>query len=178
MNRLAKSFELSSWAAAWVGPKIFSPAARKASTTPAARGASGPTTVRTIFSARAKSTSSATPVTGTLTTPSSRAVPALPGATNTLVERGERASFQARACSRPPLPITRIFMPVSFLVAEMPHAGEYHRHAVLIGGGDDFLVPHGAAGLDHRGDASLGGRVNAVAEGEEGIACHHRALHF
>ena len=34
MNALAKSLELSSCAAACVGPKIFSPAARKASTTP------------------------------------------------------------------------------------------------------------------------------------------------
>ena len=38
---LAKSLELSSWAASLVGPKISSPAARKASTTPAASGPRG-----------------------------------------------------------------------------------------------------------------------------------------
>ena len=48
MKLLAKSFELSSCAAARVGPKIRRPASRKASTTPAASGASGPTTVRSI----------------------------------------------------------------------------------------------------------------------------------
>ena len=48
MNALAKSFELSSCAAARVGPKIARPAARNASTMPAASGASGPTTVSAI----------------------------------------------------------------------------------------------------------------------------------
>src|SRR5947209_16374650 len=37
------------------------------------------------------------------------AVPAFPGAQNTLPTRGERASFHTRACSRPPLPITSTF---------------------------------------------------------------------
>src|SRR3954462_15131758 len=43
-------------------------------------------------------------------TPSSRAVPALPGATYTLETRGELASFHASACSRPAPPITSSFM--------------------------------------------------------------------
>jgi hypothetical protein len=38
-------------------------------------------------------------------------------------------------------------------MAEVPHAGEHHRHAVLVGGGDDLLVAHRAAGLDDRRDA-------------------------
>ena len=45
MKALAKSFDASSCAAARVGPKIASPASRNVSTTPAASGASGPTTV-------------------------------------------------------------------------------------------------------------------------------------
>ncbi|OIQ65932.1 hypothetical protein GALL_525040 [mine drainage metagenome] len=45
MKSLEKAFELSSWAAARVGPKIFSPRVRNPSTMPAASGASGPTTV-------------------------------------------------------------------------------------------------------------------------------------
>src|SRR2546421_628705 len=45
---------------------------------------------------------------GTLTP--SRAVPALPGAQKTCSARGDCASFQTRACSRPPLPMTSIFM--------------------------------------------------------------------
>ena len=39
----------------------------------------------------------------------SSAVPALPGATITSVTRGDCASFQASACSRPPPPMTRTF---------------------------------------------------------------------
>ncbi len=58
-----------------------SPAARKTSTTPEASGASGPTTVKAIPSARAKSTSASLLVYGTLRNCLSRAVPPLPGAT-------------------------------------------------------------------------------------------------
>ena len=38
------------------------------------------------------------------------AVPALPGATKTVSACGDWAAFHARACSRPPPPIMRIFM--------------------------------------------------------------------
>ena len=65
MKALAKALELSSCAAAWVGPKMRRPRARNTSTTPAASGASGPTTVSAIFSAAAKSASAAGSVIGT-----------------------------------------------------------------------------------------------------------------
>src|SRR6185437_3151300 len=109
MNSLANRFELSSCAAACVGPKIGRPAARNASTMPSASGASGPTTVSRIDSVRANSTSAGTLSNGTFASAGSRAVPALPGATNTFATRGDRASFHASACSRPPPPTTRIF---------------------------------------------------------------------
>jgi len=48
--------------------------------------------------------------TGALRTRRSCAVPALPGATITSRTRGDCASFQAKACSRPPLPITSTFI--------------------------------------------------------------------
>ena len=38
------------------------------------------------------------------------AMPGLPGAAYNFVQCGDWASFHARACSRPPPPITRIFM--------------------------------------------------------------------
>src|SRR5699024_3848772 len=94
--------------------------------------------------------------------------------------RGDCASFQASACSRPPPPMTRIFMDVvpgagpAFYragrlppLASMPEvadAGEDHGDAVLVGGGDDFAVAHRTARLDHRLDAGRGSRVDAVAE--------------
>src|SRR5215471_4592342 len=111
MNALAKSFELSSCAAARVGPKIRRPAARNASTIPAASGASGPTTVSPTWLSRAKATSSCSPSTATLVSSGSSAVPALPGATNTFATRGDAAIFHASACSRPPPPMTRTFTP-------------------------------------------------------------------
>src|SRR4051812_8932580 len=96
----------------------------------------------------------------TFSRPSSRAVPPLPGATNTFCTLGLWVSFQARACSRPPDPITRSFMSV----AEVPHAGEEHGDAVLVRGRDPFRIAHAAPRLDHRGGAHLGQRGQPVAE--------------
>jgi len=55
---------------------------------------------------------------------------------------------------------------------EMSGAGEDHRDAELVGGVDRELVVHRAAGLDDRLDAVLRGHLDAVGEGEEGVACH------
>ena len=68
--------------------------------------------------------------------PGSRAVPALPGATSTSLDaRATARSFQASACSRPPLPTTRTFIGHARpSMPEVPHAGEHHRDAVLVGG--------------------------------------------
>jgi hypothetical protein len=49
---------------------------------------------------------------GMSTFSASRAVPALPGATKTWSMRLDWAIFQASACSRPPLPTTKTFMPI------------------------------------------------------------------
>src|SRR5215510_3518606 len=164
----ANALELSSCAAALVGPKIRRPRARKRSTTPAASGASGPTTVSWTRSRAAKSASSASSVIGTFSTPASRAVPPFPGATYTFWTRGLCASFHASACSRPPPPMTRSFIRARSM-PEMTHAGEHHGEPLLVGGGDHLVVPHAAAGLDDRFRARLGHRVHAVAEREESI---------
>ena len=174
MNAFAKSFELSSCAAACVGPKMRRPAARNASTMPAASGASGPTTVRPTCSRRAKATRSAIAVTATFTSAGSRAVPALPGATNTRATRGLCAIFHASACSRPPPPIDEDVQRIG-LVPEVPDAGEDHRDAALVRGGDDLVVAHAAARLDHRGGAVVGDDVEAVAEREERIGRDDRS---
>src|SRR5258708_7279792 len=50
----------------------------------------------------------------------SRAVPELPGATNTCVTPGDCASFHASACSRPPEPTTRIFLELLSIWAMLP----------------------------------------------------------
>src|SRR5436190_7635456 len=110
MNALANAFELSSSAAALVGPKMRRPCARKMSTAPAASAASGPTTVRSIFSSTANRASSPRSVMATFLRCGSSPVPALPGATKTASTRSPCASFQASACSRPPLPMTSAFM--------------------------------------------------------------------
>ena len=59
---------------------------------------------------------------------------------------------------------------------EMPAAGEHHRHAVFVGGGDDFRVANRPAGLDDRGRAGGGDRVEAVAEREERVGRGDRLL--
>ena len=58
---------------------------------------------------------------------------------------------------------------------EMPNAGEYHRHSMVVTGLDRVRVAHGAAGLDDRCDACFGGFVDIIAEGEEGVGSQHAA---
>ena len=59
---------------------------------------------------------------------------------------------------------------------EVTHAAEHHGYAALVGGIDHFLVAHRAAGLDHTGGARIDHHIEAVAEREEGVARHCRAL--
>src|SRR6202048_4754475 len=197
MKALANSLQLSSCAAAWVGPKIFNPARLKASTTPSASGASGPTTVRPMRETAANATKSAIEVKATLLSSRSRAVPALPGATKTFATRLDCAIFHASACSRPPPPMTRIFIAsahasahfsthfsltpctakgnalgkhttvASLLVAKVPHAGKDHRQTALVGRGDDFSIAHATAGLDDRDRAVVRHDIEAVTKREE-----------
>ena len=60
-------------------------------------------------------------------------------------------------------------------VPEVAHAGEHHRDAVLVGGGDHLVVAHGAARLDHGDGAVVGDDVEAVAEREERVGGDDRA---
>ena len=50
---------------------------------------------------------------------------------------------------------------------EVAHAGEHHRHAALVGGGDHLLVAHRAARLDHRRGAGLGAASRPSAKGKK-----------
>src|SRR5512134_1311940 len=133
---------------------------------PSASGASGPTTVYPTASRRASSIHSGIEAAGALASPSSRAVPALPGATITRETRGECASFQASACSRPPEPMTSSFIGS---VPEVPDAGEHHGDAVLVRGGDDFVVAEAPPWLDDCAGPRLRRHVHAIAEREEGV---------
>src|SRR5260221_96329 len=157
MKALAKALELSSCAAFFVGPKMRRPRARNSSTRPAARGAWGPTTVRPILLSWAKSARAFTSVMSTFSRRGSRAVPPLPGATKTFWALGDWASFQARACSRPPEPMTRMFISaiersVQFGVVEdildivqiFQHVQQFlHARGVVAGEFDGGVGTHG-----------------------------------
>ena len=110
MTSLANALLPSSRAAARVGPNASSPAFANASTTPRQSGTSGPTTVKSgrFSDAHATSPSMFSADTGTFCAIS--AVPALPGAQKIRAAGSSLWSFHAMACSRPPLPMTRIFM--------------------------------------------------------------------
>ena len=110
MKAFENALELSSCAAALVGPNTRKPCARNSSTMPAASGCSGPTTVSAIFSRAAQASSAWTSVILIFSSRGSSAVPPLPGATNTACTLGDCDSFHASACSRPPPPTTRTFM--------------------------------------------------------------------
>ena len=71
--------------------------------------------------------------------------------------------------------LCRAIGPNAASVPEVAHAGEEHRDAGRVGGGDHLLVAHRAAGLDHRRRAGLGDREQAVGEGEEGVGRRHGA---
>src|SRR5882672_1235296 len=171
MNALAKYFDASSCAAARRGPKMRSPASANVSTTPAASGASGPTTVRWMPSFFAKASSSGMAAMATFSRPFSTAVPPFPGATNTFCTRGLCASFHAIACSLPPPPMTRSFMSVP----EVTRAGKHHHRTPLVGRGDHFGVSHASARLNHRHCTRFENDLDSIAEREEGIRSDYRA---
>ena len=58
---------------------------------------------------------------------------------------------------------------------EVAHAGEQHREAGLVGGGDHLVVADRAARLDDRGRAGFGRGEQAVGEREEGVRRDRRA---
>src|SRR5437660_323166 len=96
-------------AAAWVGPKARSPRRSNRSTRPAARGASGPTKVRSIPYCSAQAASAPISLEENGRHGAISPIPGLPGAQKSDSALSCR-SFQAIACSRPPEPITRTFM--------------------------------------------------------------------
>src|SRR5450755_2349903 len=109
-NSLAKLLLLSSWAAACVGPKVRQPRRVNSSTTPSISGNSGPTMMRSGWRRLASATIESRLLTSTATHSASSAMPPFPGAQYIFVTRGDWRSFHTKACSRPPLPMTRIFM--------------------------------------------------------------------
>jgi hypothetical protein len=103
---LANSLLDSIRPAARVGPKAAMPAAAQASARPAATAASGPMTTRSTPRSRARRTMFSTSSAATSTFSAMVAVPPLPGAQ--MISAPRRAHAQARACSRPPEPATRM----------------------------------------------------------------------
>ena len=95
-----------------------------------------------------------------------RAVPAAQGRCAELREAEEAAAARDQVEDRHRLNAS---------VPEVPHSGEHHRQARLVGGGDHFVVADRAARLDHRGRAGLDRGEQAVGEGEEGVRGDRRA---
>ena len=109
MTSLAKALEASSWAAALLGPKTGMPASRTASDTPAARGASGPTTTRSTPSLVASAATASGSFPSIAWVGTSLLMPALPGAAWTSETLGSASRERTMACSRPPGPMTSTF---------------------------------------------------------------------
>ena len=101
------AFEPSSRAAAAVGPNASRPRAVTASTAPATRGTSGPTTTRPASISSASAAIAAGSDTSTGTQRPSSASPGLPGAATISSTSAERARPHARECSLPPAPMRR-----------------------------------------------------------------------
>jgi hypothetical protein len=59
---------------------------------------------------------------------------------------------------------------------EMPPTSKNDCHPVLICRGDNLLVPHRAARLDHRDYTGVTEKIDAVAEWEETVRRYHRTV--
>ena len=46
----------------------------------------------------------------------------------------------------------------------------------LVGGGNDFVITHAAAGLNHAGGACFGNYIQTITEGEESVGRNRRTL--
>jgi hypothetical protein len=97
-------------AAAALGPQTLMPAALRRSAKPSTSGSSGPGTTRSTASSRQKPTMPSRSSTASGTHVASWPIASLPGAQYSSLTRGEAASDQQSACSRPPEPTTRTFM--------------------------------------------------------------------
>lgn len=56
---------------------------------------------------------------------------------------------------------------------KMAHASEDHRDAGAVCCLDDFRITHRAAGLNNGSNTSARRNLNAIGEGEEGVASEH-----
>src|SRR5215469_7904391 len=106
MTSLAKDLEPSIMAAPRPGPKQAIAADRTASATPLTRGASGPTTTRSVSSLAASAAISAGAAVLAACSSASSAMPGFPGAACRSVTAVSLARERASACSRPPDPMT------------------------------------------------------------------------
>ena len=159
------------------GPKTAQPAPRERVRQPERRAAaSGPTTTRSIACSRATARRAPQrrrprPATQRARRPRCRGSRAR---TTPPRRAGSRASFQASACSRPPLPTTRTRIaslqcrkwraPVNTIAMPCSSAARDH-----------LGVAHRAAGLDDGRRARRRRLVDAVAEREERVGAEHRA---
>src|SRR5216684_939875 len=94
-SALVKFFELSSCPAALVGPNALKPAVFRSSTMPAAIGASGPTTTKSTELRWQKSMTAEWWVMSRARQSVSFVMPALGGAHESFVSRGDAAIFHA-----------------------------------------------------------------------------------
>ena len=115
ITSLAKAFDPSSAAASRLGPKQLIPRARTASATPATSGASGPITTRSAARSAARDATASPSSGSTGCSVATSPTPGLPGAACTSVTDGSRESASASACSRAPVPITRVLTRASLV---------------------------------------------------------------
>ena len=110
ISSLAKALLASIRAASAEGPNTATPCFRKRSAIPAASGASGPTTARSMRCDDAHPASASTSPGPIGTGRASSPMPPFGWVTYSSARGASRLSLQSRACSRPPLPTTRMRM--------------------------------------------------------------------
>jgi hypothetical protein len=125
IRSLAKPLEASSWAGSLLGPNTSKPRARSRSPSPAASGASGPTTIRSGSSLQRQLFQILHIIGGHIKAGADLVHRDAARRDQTVSTRGLWAIFQASACSRPPDPMMRIFMAAPFALVN--RLGLYRR---------------------------------------------------
>ena len=162
MNCLAYTLLLSSRAPARRGPNSGRPAPANTSATPLASGSSGPTTVKSTCSRSAAARIAAGSATSSGTQRARPAMPALPGPHTSSRTAASRPSFQARACSRAPLPTSNTFIGYSRTLAT---AAAFRLVSVVW-----FPVPTGSVEPPEGGDNGVGGSQSSARRVNRGCA--------
>ena len=140
---------------------------------PSDNGSSGPTTTHSTLFSLQNSPIWSNSETGIPSTRVASVMPSFPGNANTSFTLSERFNARTIACSRPPLPITKVFIYYSLLMFKVSHTSCDHRHIMCVTVINRILVTLRSTWLNNCVDACFVCDLYRVWHWEEPITCHN-----